>query len=530
MTKGRVLNKLSRTATKVAIKHSSIFMKKKWLILVGILATCLAMGLGRAFAQPTDQQFTYAVTAVNIAWTLAMGALVWFMQLGFAYLGAGLLRSKNQVNYWTKSYVDFSIGVVIFALIGFGLMFGGSGAAFPTGIDAAGNVLYTRVPGLAEGNSIIGWSGFGLGGEAYNYLTLTYFFFQAVFAATTVTIVAGMVAERMKFEAYLMYTILINIFIYPIYGHWIWGGGWLATLPFGVGARDFAGSSVVHALGGFVGLAGAFLLGPRIGKFGKDGKPKTFAYTNITYVVAGTMILFLGWFGFNPGSTLGTIDFRTAAVAVNTYLAGGAGAVIAVAITYFDKKNFKGPDIVAVCTGALAGLVAVTAPCAYIAPWAGIVIGLVAAPLAIYGNYFVERKLKIDDPVGAFGIHGLGGLFGMLSVGLFADGTYGGVKGIFLFGADAGGQLVAQLIAIVTVASFALGMGLLIFGLIKYTIGLRAPAKDEIVGLDLSEHGYSAYPELVMKPEEEAAEIPDTTIDHRHKEKQTSTQGKTEKS
>lgn len=505
MRKGKILTKISHITEKAIEKHSTIFMKKKFYILAGILATCLAMSVGRVFAQPIDPT-TAAITAVNIAWTLAMGGLVWFMQLGFAYLGAGLLRSKNQVNYWAKSYIDFSIGVVVFALIGFGLMFGGSGAVFPTGIDAAtGSVLYTAVPGLAGGNSFIGLSGFGLSGA--NYLTFTYFFFQAVFAATTVTIVAGMVAERMKFQAYLMYTVLINIFIYPIYGHWLWGGGWLATLPFGVGARDFAGSSIVHALGGFTGLAGAFLLGPRIGKYGKDGKPKTFSYTNIPYIVAGTMILFLGWFGFNPGSTLGTIDFQTSLVAVNTYLAGGTGAVIAVVITYLDKKNFKGPDIAAICTGALAGLVAVTAPCAYIAPWASIVIGLIAAPLAIYGNFFVERKLKIDDPVGAFGIHGLGGLFGVLSVGLFADGTYAGVKGVLVFGVEAGGQLLAQLITMATVAAFAFGMGLVIFGFIKKTVGLRAPARDELAGLDISEHGYSAYPERVLKmtPEEEKA-------------------------
>ncbi len=502
MRKIRILTKASNATQKALEKHSSIFLKRKFYILAGILATCLALSVGQTFAQTTEP-ITASITAVNIAWTLAMGALVWFMQLGFAYFGAGLLRSKNQVNYWTKSYLDFSIGVVIFALIGFGLMFGGSGITFPTGIDSAGNVLYTAIPGLSGGNSFIGWSGFGLAGEAYSPLTLTFFFWQAVFAATTVTIVAGMVAERMKIQAYLFYTVLINILIYPIYGHWIWGGGWLATLPFGVGARDFAGSSVVHTVGAFTGLAGAILLGPRIGKFGKDGKPRTFPYTNITYIVAGTMILFLGWFGFNPGSTLGTIDFRTAAVAVNTYLAGGAAASIAAVITLLDKKNFKGLDIAAVCTAALGGLVAVTAPCAYIAPWAAIVVGLIAGPIAIYGNFFIERKLKIDDPVGAFGVHGFNGLFGMLAVALFADGTYGGVKGILMFGADGAGQLVAQLIAMAVSAAFAFGMGLVIFGAIKYTVGLRASRKDELEGLDLTEHGYAAYPELVMKPEAE---------------------------
>ncbi|MCW4028713.1 MAG: ammonium transporter [Candidatus Bathyarchaeota archaeon] len=481
-------------------KHSEIFMKKKFFILAGILVTCLAMSIGQAYAQTPDP-LTTTSTAVSIAWTLAMGALVWFMQLGFAFLGAGFIRQKNQVNYWTKSYIDFSVGVVIFAVIGFGLMFGGSGASFPTGIDSTGAIIYTTLPGLGDGNSFIGWSGFLLAGEATNTLTLVYFFWQAVFAATSVTIVAGMVAERMKFQAYLLYTVLINILIYPVYGHWVWGGGWLATLPFGVGVRDFAGSGVVHAVGGFTGLAACWLVGPRIGKYGKNGEVRSFGYTNVPYIVMGTMILFLGWFGFNPGSSLTTLDGVTPLVAVNTYLAGGVGAVMGVVISYLDRKHFTGPDIQAVCTGALAGLVAITAPCAYVDPWAALIIGIIAAPLALYGNFFVERKLKIDDPVGAFGIHGINGLFGLLSVGLFANGLYGGVNGILVNGGAGTGQLIAQLIDCAVCAGFAFGMGLLIFGVIKYTIGLRAPHHEEIKGLDISEHGFSAYPEVEMKPE-----------------------------
>ncbi len=352
MEKPEILTKAATFTQKILIKHSEIFMKRKFYMLAGILVTCLALSVGSAFAQ-TGDPLADTGTAVSIAWTLAMGALVWFMQLGFAFLGAGYIRQKNQVNYWTKSYIDFSIGVVIFALIGFGLMFGGSGASFPTGFDSAGNAIFTTLPGLSGGNAFIGWSGFALAGDAYNGLTLVYFFWQAVFAATSVTIVAGMVAERMKFQAYLLYSVLINILIYPIYGHWVWGGGWLATLPFGVGARDFAGSGVVHAVGGFTGLAACWLIGPRIGKYTKDGKARSFGYTNVPYIVIGTMILFLGWFGFNPGSTLTTLDFRTPLVAVTTYLAGGAGAVISVAISYLDRKHFTGPDIQAVCCGAL---------------------------------------------------------------------------------------------------------------------------------------------------------------------------------
>ena len=281
--------KISNFAQKALEKHSQIFMKKKFFILAGILVTCLALSVGQAFAQTPNDPMTIG-TGVSIAWTLAMGGLVWFMQLGFAFLGAGFIRQKNQVNYWSKSYIDFSIGVVIFALLGFGLMFGGSHATFPTGLDSAGSVIYTSLPGLDGGNSFIGWSGFALLGSASNTLTLVYFFWQAVFAATSVTIVAGMVAERLKFQAYLLYTVLINILIYPIYGHWVWGGGWLATLPLGVGVRDFAGSGVVHAVGGFTGIAACWLVGPRIGKYGKNGEVRSFGYTNVPYIVMGTMI------------------------------------------------------------------------------------------------------------------------------------------------------------------------------------------------------------------------------------------------
>ncbi len=509
MRKIRILTEASNALQKGLEKHSQIFMPRKFYILAGILVTCLALSVGQAYAQ-TPNPIMDTGTAVSIAWTLAMGGLVWFMQLGFAFLGAGFIRQKNQVNYWTKSYIDFSVGVVIFALIGFGLMFGGSGAAFPTGVDSTGAVIYTRLAGLDGGNSFIGWSGFALTGAATNTLTLVYFFWQAVFAATSVTIVAGMVAERLKFQAYLLYTILINIMIYPIYGHWVWGGGWLATLPLGVGVRDFAGSGVVHAVGGFTGLAACWLVGPRIGKYGKNGEVRSFGYTNVPYIVMGTMVLFLGWFGFNPGSSLSTLDGVTPLIAVTTYLAGGVGAVVGVVISYLDRKHFTGPDIQAVCTGALAGLVAITAGCAYVQPWEALIIGIIAAPLALYGNFFIERKLKIDDPVGAFGIHGLNGLFGLLAVGIFADGSYGGVKGVLMNGAAGLGQLGAQLVDMAVVAGFSFGMGLVIFGIIKYTVGLRAPHKDEIKGLDLSEHGFAAYPEVEMKPEAKEWVTPET--------------------
>src|SRR3972149_366846 len=340
------------------VKLSKLLIEKRYQILLGIIATNMAMTVGRAFADPSGASILAndPLGKVSLATNMALGvgsrALVWFMQLGFSLLGAGLLRTKSQVNYWSKSYIDFSIGVVIFALVGFGLMFGGSGATFPAGIDSSGNVVYIPIPGIGLGNSLIGFSGFGLAGDAYDPLTLVYFFFQAVFAATAVTIVAGMVAERMKFQAYLLYTILINIFIYPIYGHWVWGGGWLATLPFGVGARDFAGSGVVHSVGAFVGLAGARLLGPRIGKYNKDGTANTFPAHNIPFVFAGTFILFFGWFGFNPGSTLAATDYRISVIAVNTYLAGGMAAAVNAYLNYIVKRK---SDPCAIANGALGG-------------------------------------------------------------------------------------------------------------------------------------------------------------------------------
>ena len=490
-------------------RYSDVVLRNRHKMLLAILATTAAMTLGKAFgADPSgagifaNDPATKAYLAVNMAWTIIMGALVWFMQLGFAFLGSGSLRSKAQINYWSKSYIDFSIGVVVFALIGFAFMFGGSGNTFPGYNDDKGNPI--PIPGLEGGNQFIGWSGFGLAGGAYDVVTITYFFFEAVFAATAVTIVAGMVAERLKFQAYLIYTILINILIYPIYGHWVWGNGWLATLPFGVGARDFAGSGVVHAVGGFTGLAGAWLLGPRIGKYNKDGTPNSFPAHNIPFLFAGTFVLFFGWFGFNPGSTLAATDYRISVIAVNTYLAGGMAATVMAYLTYIVKKK---SDPMAICNGALGGLVAITAPCAYVTPLAAIVIGAIAGPLAIYGNKFVEKKLKIDDAVGAWGVHGAGGLFGLLSVGIFADGTYGGgtyngvtysgVTGI-LYGPLGAGQLVAQLIDMAVVAGFCFGMGLVIFGVIKKTMGLRVSPEVELAGLDLHEHEYVAYPETVI--------------------------------
>jgi Amt family ammonium transporter len=411
---------------------------------------------------------------VNMAWTLITGFLVWFMQLGFAFLGAGLIRSKNNVNYWTKSFMDFCISSIGFWAFGFALMFGGS----------------KLVPGLDQGNSIIGYSGFFLSGASYDVSTAMLWFFQMVFAATACTIVAGAVAERMKITAYLAYAFVIGAIVYPIFGKWVWGGGWLSTLSVlgATGAKDFAGSGVVHAVGGLAALIGAAMVGPRIGKFNKDGTPNAIKGHNLPFVVIGTFILFFGWFGFNPGSTLAATDLRISMIAVNTFLAGVTGAVVALYWTFARTGKM---DIIAGCNGCLVGLVAITAPCAYVPPWASVVIGAVAVPVMMFFAYLVEKVLKVDDAVGAVPVHLGGGLFGLLCVGIFADGTYGGVQGLITGHA---GQFVLQLVDIGALIAWVGPMMLLTFWFIKKTIGLRASRKEELAGLDIPEHGIEAYP------------------------------------
>lgn len=412
-------------------------------------------------------------TAVNFAWTLMAGFLVFFMQAGFAFLGAGLIRSKNTVNYMTKSFMDFCMAALSFWAFGFALMFGGSKLA----------------PGLDLGNPLVGFSGWFLTRQGYDVTTAMLWFFQMVFAATAATIVAGAVAERMKITAYLAYSFIIGAIIYPTYGHWMWGGGWLSTLPFGVGARDFAGSGVVHTIGGLVALAGAAMVGPRIGKFNPDGTPNPIPGHNMVYTVMGTFILFFGWFGFNPGSTLAATDLRISVIAVNTFLAGAAGAVAAI---YYSLVKTGKADIVLACNGSLAGLVGITAPCAYVAPWAAVVIGAIAPFVMMTTAAFVERVLKVDDCVGAIGVHAGGGLWGLLAVGIFADGTYGGVGGLIV---GKGGQLVAQLIDMGAVVVWGLGTGFLLFWLLRVTMGLRASREEELMGLDVPEHGTECYPQ-----------------------------------
>ena len=450
---------------------------KRRLAAVLLAFTAFLAGATAVSAQTADPSGAATLAAdpsapVNFVWVLIAGFLVFFMQAGFALVEAGFARAKNTVNILTKNMMDFCIGGLAFWAFGFAVMFGGSRIA----------------PGTEVGNAFLGYSGFFLSGAAYDVTTAAIWFFQMCFAAAAATIVSGAMAERTKITAYMAYSFIVSAVIYPVFGHWVWGGGWLSTLPFGAGARDFAGSGVVHSLGGLIALTGAMMVGPRTGKYGRDGKARLIAGHNMTFVALGTMVLFVGWFGFNPGSTLAATDLRISVIAVNTFLAGVAGAVVAM---YAILTRTGKADLGMACNGCLAGLVAVTASCAYVAPWAAVVIGGVAGLLMIASVGFVENRLKIDDPVGAISVHGANGLWGLLAVGIFADGTYGGVAGLV---AGNGAQIVAQLITMATVIVWALGTGFALFAGIKATMGLRASATEEREGLDLTEHGIEAYP------------------------------------
>lgn len=461
------------------------------LTMVALLLTAfVAVPLIAQAADPTgtDTLTANPNAAVNMAWTLITGFLVWFMQLGFAFLGGGLIRSKNQTNYWTKSFMDFCIASLGFWAFGFALMYGGS----------------KFFPGLDVGNSFIGYSGFFLSGASYDVSTIMMWFFQMVFAATACTIVAGAVAERMKITAYLAYAFIIGALVYPIYGHWIWGGGWLSTLTIAgaTGAKDFAGSGVVHMVGGLAAFIGAAMVGPRIGKYNKDGTSNNFKGHNLPFVVIGTFILFFGWFGFNPGSTLAATDLRISVIAVNTFLAGVAGAVVAM---YWVFARTGKMDIIMGCNGCLVGLVAVTAPCAYIAPWAAVVIGATAVPVMMLTAHVVDKVLKVDDAVGAVPVHFGGGLWGLITVGIFSDGTYGGVKGLIT---GEVGQLLLQLVDIVALVAWVGITMFVTFWIIKKNIGLRVSRKEELQGLDVPEHGIEAYPKDDIDLPAEAIGVP----------------------
>ena len=397
----------------------------------------------------------------------------------------------------TMNFMVFLVGAIGYFLVGFALQFGGSGGA--AGLGTGGSVLNAMltIPGLG---GIMGYKGFALSGT-YDAGVYALFFFQMVFMDTTVTIPTGSMAERVKYSAVVITSFFISIFLYPLFGNWVWGGGWLATLGanFGIGhgVVDFAGSSVVHSMGGMLALSGAIVIGPRIGKFKKDGTARAFPGHNIPMAIIGTIILFFCWFSFNAGSTLNASDLRLSVVATNTMVAGAIGGLSAM---FYMWKKFGKPDPSMTANGALAGLVAITAPCAFVNAISAFVIGLIGGILVCLAVPFVENKLKLDDPVGAISVHCINGIWGVLAVGLFADGTYGdglngvagGVTGLFFGDAS---QLIAQLIAVAVLIVWGFGVSLIFFKVLDAVWGLRVAPEDELEGLDIPEMGVLAYPD-----------------------------------
>ena len=398
------------------------------------------------------------LSSVDTIWVLLGAVLVFFMQAGFAMVETGFTRAKNAGNIIMKNLMDFALGTIVFWLIGFGLMFGGDGPLVG-GLDF-----------FIQGN---------YGGS---YPSSAYIIFQTVFCATAATIVSGAMAERTKFSAYCMYSVLISLFVYPISGHWIWGGGWLAELGF----HDFAGSTAVHMVGGIAALIGASILGPRIGKYDKDGKPKAILGHSLTLGALGVFILWFCWFGFNGCSTVSMTGDDTITSAANIFVTTNlAAATATVAVMFITWIRYKKPDVSMTLNGSLAGLVAITAGCDMVDPFGAFFIGLIAAFVVVFGIEFVDKKLHIDDPVGAIGVHGCCGAAGTLLVGLFA--TDGGLfyGGGFHF-------LAIQAIGVVSVAAWVSVCMLIIFTLIKKTIGLRVSETEELDGLDIHEHGLAS--------------------------------------
>ena len=438
--------------------------------------------------------------SINFVWLLITGFLVLFMQVGFALLVTGLTRAKNAGHMMMMNLTSFAVALIAYFAVGFAVQFGGvAPVAQLGGLGPLSKLFPTGNSGL------IGLHGFFLqSGHGYDVGVLAMFLFQVVFMETAGYIIIGAIAERISFAGFLLAEVAMGAIIYPIYGNWLWGGGFLAklgsSLSWGHGAVDFAGSGVVHATGGWAALALAVVLGPRIGKFNKDKTPNAFPGHNLGYVVVGTLVLVFGWMGFNPGSTFAGADLRIAVVAVNTLLAGCVGTVTAIAWTNW---KYGKPDISMACNGMLAGLVAITAPCAFVAPYAACIIGLIAGLLVCYGVWFFDHKAHVDDPCGAISVHGVCGAWGVLSVGIFADGTYGGgwngvtgnVKGI-LYGD--GGQLLAQIAHVVIGFVWAFGLTYIIFTIAKRFMKIRVSAEAELEGLDVPEFGAACYPDFVL--------------------------------
>ncbi len=422
--------------------------------------------------------------AMDTVWTLLTGFLVFFMNLGFAMVESGLCRAKNTVNILAKNYIVFAVSSVAFLLVGFGLMFGdGNGLIGTSGIWFVGGADNSPQTGDAYQGvySALNWTGTPL---------WTKFFFQLVFAGTAATIVSGAVAERIKFGAFFLFSFVMVGLVYPVVGHWIWGGGWLAKL----GMLDFAGSTVVHSVGGWAALTGAYLVGPRLGKY-RDGRTMPIPGHSLTSASLGVFVLWFGWFGFNPGSTMSADWASIGHIAVTTNTAAATASISALLAMWVIAGK---PDLSMTLNGGLAGLVAITAPCAFVSVGSAFLIGIVAGILVVASVLFFDR-IRIDDPVGATSVHMANGVFGTLAVGLFADPTVipaaaVAKPGLFMGGGFA--QLLPQLVGVLAVAAFVLVITGAAWLVIKMAVGLRVSAEEEMEGLDMGEHGNVAYPDF----------------------------------
>jgi Amt family ammonium transporter len=470
------------------------------------------LGTGAAWADSTGadlgtttDKLSHTDISLNLLWIIVGAVLVIFMQAGFALVETGFCRAKHAAHVVSTNFAIFGLGFVGFFLIGFPIMFGG----FSYGLFGMDKPIGDAL--IGSGNWVFLWRGpIGLSANAYDVSVIAFFLYMVAFMDTTATIPTGAMAERWKWNSFVVWGLFCGALYYPLFGAWTWGGGWLAKLGnsihAGFGYVDFAGSGVVHTAGGVAALAGAIVLGPRIGKYGADGKPRTLAAHHIPMALLGTFILLFGWFGFNAASTFAGTDLRFTVVAANTAIAGAFGAVIAM---FWVMLRAGKPDPGMMANGMLAGLVAITAPCAFVQPWSAAVIGSIAAVLVVESVWFFERKAKVDDPVGAISVHGIGGSFGVLCVGIFADGAYGsgwngttglgdkGVTGV-LYGGTGWGQLGAQALGVLTLWTVIFGIAFAFFKIQNALTkgGIRPTAEMEMEGMDLPEMGVLAYAEF----------------------------------
>jgi ammonium transporter, Amt family len=444
--------------------------RRKLAAGVGVAAAAVLLSASPAFAQDEDPA-AYTQFVLDNLWVMLAGVLVFFMQAGFGLVEAGMTRAKNVANIMAKNMTDMMVGVLVFFAVGFAFAYGGDGWFIGT-----------------EGFFL---SGANLLGDGEGLTPATDFFFQVVFAATAATIVSGAMAERTKFATYIVATAIVVAFIYPVVVHWTWGGGLISRIEIGDAVfSDFAGSTIVHSVGGWAALMGAWMLGPRIGKYGPDGKPRPIPAHNIAFVVIGVFILTFGWFGFNAGSELAA-DELVMVIALNTVLSAAAGGFTAMMVVWARSGK---PDVSMIANGILAGLVGITAGCATVNTAGALAIGAISGVLVVFSVIFFENR-KIDDPVGAISVHGVCGVWGTLAIGIFArydDAFLGRDKAGWIYG---GGpeQLVVQFLMVVIVAAWVLVTSGIMFLVLKKTMGIRVSEEEEVNGLDVMEHGTPGY-------------------------------------